>query len=170
MIGIYPGSFDPATTGHLDIIKRSAAVSETLLVAVLNNANKATLFTIDERVAMLSKLTKDIPNVTVVSFSGLLVDLFVKSGADVIIRGVRTISDYERELVYASANRTISEEIETLFIPANPKYLHISSTIVKEAAYFGGDVSKMIPPEIAEEIKKKFAFKKQEEDLRGYDS
>lgn len=170
MIAIYPGSFDPVTIGHLDIIRRSAAVSETLLVAVLHNANKATLFTIDERVAMLEKLTNDISNVKIVSFSGLLVDLFVKSGADVIIRGVRTISDYERELVYASANRTISEKIETLFIPADPKYLHISSTIVKEAAFFGGDVSKMTPPEITEEIKRKFTGKQQQEDLHGYDS
>lgn len=164
MIAIYPGSFDPVTIGHLDIIKRSASVSEALVVAVLHNANKDTLFTVDERVAMLKKLTKNIPNVKVIYFSGLLVDLFIESGADVIIRGVRTVSDYERELVYASANRNLNEKIETLFIPADPAYLHISSTIVKEAAYFGGDVSKMTPPEITEEIKKKFSIKTRQED------
>ncbi|MDR1688643.1 MAG: pantetheine-phosphate adenylyltransferase [Clostridiales bacterium] len=164
MIALYPGSFDPATIGHLDVIKRASLISDKLLVAVLHNANKATAFTLDERVEMLKRLTHKLKNVEVISFSGLLADLFVKCKANAIIRGVRTISDYERELVYASANRSINEKIESLFIPADPAYLHISSTIVKEAAYFGGDVSKMVSPEIIGDVKKKFAVKDQRED------
>jgi len=155
MIAIYPGSFDPVTNGHTDIIKRAARVADTLIVAVMDNANKQSLFTLDERAAQLTEATDGLPGVRVLSCRGSIVDLFCQMGADVIIRGVRDVSDYENELKYAACYRSLDKNIETLFIPANPEHLHISSSLIKEAARFRLDVSSMTSQSIAEAVKQK---------------
>jgi pantetheine-phosphate adenylyltransferase len=156
MIAIYPGSFDPATLGHLDIIKRAASVADTLIVAVMGNVFKEGLFTLDERVALLEEMTRGLDGVKVISCRGLLAELFVSLGADVIVRGVRTVCDYEREFTYAAAYRALDSKIETLFIPANPAYLHISSAMLKEAARLGLDVSGMASGAVNEAVVRKF--------------
>lgn len=153
---IYPGSFDPVTYGHIDIIKRSADIFDEILVGVLNNNAKRPLFTIEERVNMLREVTKDIPNIVVTSFSGLLVDFARQSDAKVIIRGLRAISDFEYELQIAQTNHKLMPELDTMFLATNIEYSYLSSTIVREIASFGGDIQLLVPEEIEKKVYEKY--------------
>lgn len=145
-IGIYPGSFDPTTNGHLDIIRRSSKLVDQLIVGVLDNINKKPLLTKELRVELLTELTQDLDNVVVDSFSGLLVDFVKQHNATVIIRGLRAISDYEYEMQMAQTNYILCKDIETIFLFTRNEYSFLSSSMVKEVAKHGGDVSKMVPP------------------------
>lgn len=155
-IGIYPGSFDPITIGHIDIIKRAAKLTDKLIVAVLKNNEKNALFTADERVKMIKESVKNIKNVCVESFDGLLVDFAKKKKANVIIRGLREMTDFEYELKMAQTNRALYNNMETIFLITSPEYAYISSSIVREVASFGGDVSKFVTKNIEIATKKKF--------------
>ena len=157
---IYPGSFDPVTFGHFDMIKRSAAIMDELIVGVLNNSAKNSLFSVEERVSMLKELTKDIPNVTVDSFDGLLVDYMKKSGATIIVRGLRAVTDFEYELQIAQTNHVEYPEAETIFLTTNLKYSYLSSSIVREFAAYGGDISNFVPPQFIDRIYEKYNIKK----------
>ncbi len=141
---VYPGSFDPVTFGHEDMIKRSAAIVDELIVGVLNNSEKNSLFSVGERVSMLKELTKDIPNVTVDSFDGLLVDYMKESGATIIVRGLRAVTDFEYELQIAQTNHVEYPAVETIFLVTNLKYSYLSSSVVREFAAYGGDISKFV--------------------------
>ncbi len=156
---VYPGSFDPVTRGHLDIIERAAALVDELIVGVLNNNKKTPLFSVEERVKMLSDVTSHIPNVRVESFSGLSVDFVRKCNAGFIVRGLRAVTDFEYELQMAQTNRSIDGEIDTLFFTTALNYAYISSTIVKEVAYYGGDISGYVPPQIVEHVYEKIKSK-----------
>lgn len=155
-IGIYPGSFDPVTLGHLDIIKRSAKMVDKLVIGVLNNSKKTPVFSVEERKRMLEKVTKDIPNVEVEAFQGLLVDFVKEQNATVIFRGLRAVSDFEYELQMAQLNRNLSPEVDTLFLATSVAYAYLSSSSVREVAKYHGDISSMVPAELLEEIKEKF--------------
>ena len=156
VIAIYPGSFDPFTNGHLDVIERSTHLFDTLVVAVLENESKRPLFSVVERIAMMKEALRDHSSVEVGSFGGLLVDYAASQGATVILRGIRAISDYEYELQMALMNRRLHPEIETVFLLANEAYSFISSRLVKEVAGLGGDISGLAPPNVEAELKKKF--------------
>jgi len=153
---VYPGSFDPATNGHIDIIRRSAKQVEHLVVGVIYNMNKKGLLTLEERVSLLEALTADLSNVTVKSFSGLLVDFVAQEEAEVIIRGFRAISDYEYEIQMAQMNHQLNPNIETLFLVTRNEYSFLSSSLVKEIAKFGGDVSGIVDAKTAVILKKKY--------------
>jgi pantetheine-phosphate adenylyltransferase len=153
---VYPGSFDPVTFGHLDIIERSAKMVDELVVGVLHNSAKNSLFSLEERVNMIREMTKDIPNVRVESFDGLLVDYMTQIGANIIIRGLRAVTDFEYELQLAQMNHVQNENIETVFLITNLKYSYLSSTIVKEIASYGGDISKFVPAELIDRIYAKY--------------
>lgn len=152
---VYPGSFDPVTFGHLDIIERSAKMSDHLIIGVLNNNSKTPLFSVEERVNMLKSLTKDLPNVEVKSFGGLLVDFVRANQADAVIRGLRAVTDFEYELQIAQTNRVIAPEIDTVFLTTNLKYSYLSSSIVKEIASYGGEINTFVPSCVAERVMKK---------------
>ena len=154
---IYPGSFDPITFGHQDMIERSAAIVDELVVGVLNNSEKNSLFSVDERVNMLKEVTAELENVEVRCFDGLLIDFARNCGANVIVRGLRAVTDFEYELQLAQTNRVIAPEIDTLFLNTNLKYSYLSSSIVKEIAGFGGDISMFLHPQIVDKVKAKFA-------------
>ena len=164
MIAVYPGSFDPITLGHLDIIKRASRFADKLIVAVLGNPSKSPAFSVEERLEHLRIVTRDMPNVTVMSFTGLLVDFMKVQNAGIIIRGLRAVTDFEYEFQMALTNRSICADIETLFISTSTQYLFLSSSIVKEVAKFGGDISEMVPPEIKASLVKKFI----EGGIKGY--
>lgn len=149
---IYPGSFDPVTFGHLDIIRRSAQIVDELVVGVLVNQTKTPLFSVDERVSMLKEVTGDIPNVRVEAFSGLLVDFTRECGAQFIVRGLRAVTDFEYELQMAQTNRKLSDQIDTLFLTTNLKYAYLSSSIVKEVASYRGDIHEFVPESVAQKI------------------
>lgn len=157
---VYPGSFDPVTLGHFDIIKRSAEISDHLIIGVLNNNSKSPLFSVEERVNMLKSITKDMPHVEVKSFDGLLIDFVRANDAKIIIRGLRAITDFEYELQLAQTNHVIAPEIDTVFLTTNLKYSYLSSSIVKEIAYYNGDISAFLHPEITECVHKKLADRK----------
>lgn len=152
---IYPGSFDPVTKGHLDIISRSARMTDKLIVAVLNNNSKSPLFSVKERVNMLKEVTKDIPNVEIDSFSGLLVDYAQQKDATIIVRGLRAVTDFEYELQMAQTNRIMEESVDTIFLTTSLKYAYLSSSIVKEVALNGGEVGKFVPEYVVERIREK---------------
>ncbi len=154
---VYPGSFDPVTKGHLDIIERASSLVDELVVAVLKNNAKTPLFSTEERVNMLKDVTGHIPNVRVESFGGLSVEFARESGAKFIVRGLRAVTDFEYELQMAQTNRSIRPEIDTLFFATELRYAYISSTIVKEVASYGGDISGFVPPQIAEKVYEKLA-------------
>lgn len=153
---IYPGSFDPATNGHLDIIRRSAKQVDHLIVGVSRNINKQSLFTIEERVQHLKHLTKDIKNIEVTSFKGLLVDFMKDIEADVIIRGFRAVSDFEFEIQLAQTNYNLDPDIETILLVTRNEFSFLSSSMVREVAMFGGDVSNMVHPLTAKLLKDKY--------------
>lgn len=154
---IYPGSFDPVTYGHLDIIRRAAMVFDELTVSVLNNKAKTPLFSVEERVKMLAEATKDLPNVKIDSFSGLLIDYAKEKNVHVAIRGLRAITDFEYELQIAQTNRKFSNgDLDTMFLTTSLEYAYLSSSTVKEVAYFGGDISQCVPPFVADMIHEKF--------------
>lgn len=154
-IAIYPGSFDPCTNGHLDIIVRSAKLFDKLYVAVLNNSQKKPLFSVEERMELLKKATADIPNIEIISFDGLLVSIAEQVGARVIIKGLRAMSDFEYEFQMALANRGLNQDIETLFMTTTTDNSFLSSSLVKEVARNGGKISQFVPAVIEEEIAKK---------------
>lgn len=157
---VYPGSFDPVTAGHLDIIERAAAVVDELVVGVLNNNKKTPLFSVEERVMMLNDVIKHIPNVRVESFQGLSVDFVRKCDAQFIVRGLRAVTDFEYELQMAQTNRSISPQVDTLFFTTDLRYAYISSTIVKEIAYYGGDISGFVPPQTEKRVYEKITMSK----------
>ena len=149
---VYPGSFDPVTRGHLDIIKRAAKINDRLIVAVLINSAKNPLFTVEERVALLRECCKDIPNVTVESFDGLTVEFAKKRHASVMVRGLRAVTDFENEIQLAQTNHALMPGIETMFLATSIKWSYLSSTIVKEAARYGSNISKFVTPNVEEAI------------------
>ena len=153
---IYPGSFDPVTFGHMDIITRSAQIVDELVVGVLNNSAKNSLFSLEERVSMIKEMTKELPNVSVTSFDGLLVDHMHEIGANIIVRGLRAVTDYEYEIQIAQTNHVQDPEIETIFLTTSLKYSYLSSTIVKEFASYGGDISKFVPEQFIQRIYSKY--------------
>ncbi len=153
---VYPGSFDPVTRGHLDIIQRAAKVTDSLVVAVLNNSAKHPLFDVSERVALLEACCKDIPNVTVEYFDGLTVDFAKSKGADVIVRGLRAVSDFEIELQLAQTNSALMPEIDTMFFTTSIHWGYLSSTIVKEAARYGTAIDQFVTPNVASALREKF--------------
>ena len=156
---IYPGSFDPITYGHLDIIKRASKLCDELVVGVLNNKQKNPLFSIDERVNMIKELTENLDNVKVDSFEGLTVDFAKAKDAQVIIRGLRAVTDFEIEIQIAQSNKVQYPDLETLFMPTSLKYSYLSSTVAKEFASYGGDISLFVPQEIIPLIEAKYKNK-----------
>jgi len=157
---IYPGSFDPVTLGHLDIIQRAARNFDELIVGVLNNQSKHPLFTVEERVKMLKEVSGKILNVRIMSFSGLLVDFAREQRVNCIIRGLRAITDFEYELQMAQTNSILNNEIDTMFLTASNDYSYLSSTTVKEIASFGGNIENFVPKEICNKIYEKYADKR----------
>ncbi|HAG52869.1 MAG TPA: pantetheine-phosphate adenylyltransferase [Alphaproteobacteria bacterium] len=152
-IGVYPGSFDPITKGHVDIIKRSAKLVDKLVIGVLNNANKKCWFTPEERKELIEKTIADVDNIEVKLFDGLLVDFMQQNNANLIIRGLRSVSDYEYELQLALGNKTLADfDLETIFIPASKDYLYLSSSIVREVASHGGCLEKFLNAEIIKDV------------------
>ncbi|MDO5382876.1 MAG: pantetheine-phosphate adenylyltransferase [Eubacteriales bacterium] len=164
---IYPGSFDPVTLGHLDIIRRSANLVDKLIVGVLNNNSKSPLFSVDERVNMLKEVTKDIPNVEILSFSGLLVDFARQHEVQTIVRGLRAVTDFEYELAMSQTNRVAAPEIDTIFLNTSLKYAYLSSSIVKEMAMYGGDISKFVPAEIIHLVYDRYGINKNSSKEKG---
>ena len=154
---IYPGSFDPVTLGHIDVIKRSAAIFDHVVIGVLCNSVKSPLFSVEERVNMLKDATKDIPNVSVETFSGLTVDFARAHDIHVMIRGLRAVTDFEYELQIAQSNRKVAPEIDTMFLTTSLEYAYLSSSIVKEYAKYGEDVSNFVTANVAEAMKSKFS-------------
>lgn len=157
---IYPGSFDPVTYGHLDIIKRSADIVDELVVGVLYNKAKIPLFSVEERVKMLCEVTKDMGNVKVVPFEGLLIDFAKEINANVIVRGLRAITDFEYELQMAQTNRKLNPKVETLFMTTSLEYSYLSSTTVREVASFDGDISQFVPEFVAKKVTEKISEKR----------
>lgn len=155
-IAIYPGSFDPTTNGHMDIITRAAQFVDKLVVGVLENPSKTPVFTTGERVDQLKKLTADMPNVEIMTFSGLTVDFARSIGASLIIRGLRAVTDFEYEFQMALTNRSLADEIETLFIPTSAHCLYLSSSVVKEIALFGGNIDDKVPVIIRDALQAKY--------------
>jgi pantetheine-phosphate adenylyltransferase len=156
VIAIYPGSFDPLTNGHLDLIARGSRLVDRLVVAILSNQAKQPLFTVEERAEMLREVLKPYPNVEIGWFDGLLVEYAAQRGAKIVLRGIRAISDYEFELQMALMNRRLRPEIETVFLMAGEAYSFISSKMVKEVASLGGDVSGLVPPLVEGRLKGRF--------------
>ncbi len=155
-IAVYPGSFDPCTNGHLDIINRASRMFDKVVVAVLVNSSKNALFTRDERVQMIKTVTKHLKNVEVVSFSGLLADFMKNNNYSVIIKGLRAVSDFEYEFQMALTNRALFEETETIFMPCSSEFMFLSSSVVKEIAKFNGDLTGLVPEELIPLIKQQF--------------
>lgn len=154
-IAVYPGSFDPVTHGHMDIIRRSASVFDKLIVGVLHNKSKNPLFTVQERVKMIQEVTSDIENVEVVDFDGLLIDFVHKVGAKAIVRGLRAVTDFEYELQMSLTNKVIAPDVETVFLTTNLQYSYLSSSIVKEIASYNGDISHFVDKRVEKAIQDK---------------
>lgn len=156
---VYPGSFDPVTYGHLDIITRASEQFDELIVGVLRNSSKTPLFSVNERVKILKEVTKKLGNVRIESFEGLSVNFVRDCGAKVIVRGLRAITDFEYELQMAQTNRIMAPDIDTMFFVTGLQYAYLSSTTVKEVASFGGDLERFVPPYVLEEIRRKIGEK-----------
>ncbi len=154
---ICPGSFDPITLGHLDIIRRASEIFPRVIVAVMVNAKKKGLFSVEERVELISRAVKDLPNVTVESSSALLAQWTAEKGDCVVVKGLRAISDFESEFQMALINRKLNPRLETVFLPTSEEYLYLSSSIVREVCSLGGDISELVPAEILEDVKQKLA-------------
>ena len=159
---VYPGSFDPVTLGHMDIIKRASSLFDRLIIAVLNNRAKTPLFSVEERVKMLEEVTKDLPNVEVKSFGGMTVDFARECGANALVRGLRAITDFEYELQIAQLNRVMDPDIDTVFLTTNSKYAYLSSSSVKEVAAYGGDISHFVTPYVENEVHNKLKDRSRE--------
>ncbi len=157
-IAIYPGSFDPFTNGHLDIVNRGLEIFDKVIIAVARNSEKNSLFSISERIAMINKLIEDNPRLSVETFDGLLVDYAVSRQARVILRGLRAVSDFEFEFQMAQMNHNVCEKVETLFMMTSPECAYLSSSIVKEVGRLNGDITKFVPPLVRIELLKKFGF------------
>jgi len=155
VLAIYPGSFDPITLGHLDIIERSSRLFEQVIVAVLGNPNKVPLFTIEERIGQIRRSTCHLVNLEVESFDGLTVNYAKIKQASVLLRGLRVLSDFEMELQMAHINKTLSNQVETIFLAASNEYSFLSSSTVKEVARFGGSIDHLVPPSVASDIYQK---------------
>lgn len=155
-IAIYPGSFDPMTNGHVDIINRGLEIFDTVVVAVARNNDKNALFSIDERIDMINQLIESNPRIQVETFSGLLVDYVVNKQARVILRGLRAVTDFEFEFQLAQMNRTVCPQVETMFMMTSPECAYLSSSIVKEVGRLKGDISKFVPPLVAHRLIEKF--------------
>ncbi|UHA73989.1 pantetheine-phosphate adenylyltransferase [Paenibacillus sp. 481] len=155
-IAVYPGSFDPVTLGHIDIIQRAAKQFDKLIVAVLNNLSKNPLFTVEERKELLRQTTSHIPNVEIDSFRDLLVNYMDDKQGHVIVRGIRSVTDFEYELQLASTNQKLNPRVETIFMMTNPKYSYLSSSMVKEIARFKGEVVELVTPEVETALREKF--------------
>ena len=154
---VYPGSFDPVTKGHLDVIFRGAQLFDKVIVGVLHNSTKSPLFSVEERVNILENITGDIPNVKIQSFGGLSVNFAKSCEAKVIIRGLRAITDFEYELQMAQTNRILSTDVDTMFLTTSLQYAYLSSTTVKEAASFGADISKFVPEYVVRQVEAKLS-------------
>jgi pantetheine-phosphate adenylyltransferase len=159
-VAIYPGSFDPITNGHLDLISRGSKLVERLIVAILHNSAKQSLFSVAERMEMLEEVVRPYANVEVTSFEGLLVDYAAARGANVILRGIRALSDYEYELQMALMNRRLNPSVETVFLLASEAHSFISSQLVKEVASLGGNVAGLVPPAVGERMKRRASAKR----------
>ena len=155
IVGVYPGSFDPITYGHLDIIERASKMVDKLIVGVLVNSSKTPLFSMDERVRMIEDLTRDYGNVEVRSFDGLTVNFARDCGATVMVRGLRAVTDFEYELQLAQTNKVIAPDIDTMFLTTNLKYSYLSSSMVKEIASYGGMIHEFVPENVEKKIKEK---------------
>ena len=152
---VYPGTFDPVTYGHLDVILRASKLFDCVIVGVLHNSSKSPLFSVEERVNILEKATKDMENVEIKAFKGLSVNFARENHAQVIIRGLRAVTDFEYELQMSQTNSVLNNEVDTIFFTTSLEYAYLSSSTVKEAAYFGADISKFVPPNVVIEVKNK---------------
>ena len=152
---VYPGTFDPITCGHYDLIERAARFYDRLVIAVADNRNKSSLFTLEERVALAKEVTQNLPNVEVIGFSGLLVDFVKEINGNVLLRGLRAVSDFEYEFQLASMNRKLAPEVETMFMTPAEQYAFISSSLVREISALGGDVSEFVHPVVGRALKEK---------------
>jgi len=159
-VAIYPGTFDPLTNGHLSIIKRALKIFDKLVIAILINPHKSPLFTLEERISMLKEIFKNEVNIEIDSFNGLLIDYAVNKGANIVVRGLRALSDFEYEFQMALMNRKLNRDIQSVFLMTDYKWFYISSTIIKEAARCGGDIKGLVPPIVNEKLKQKFGFNK----------
>jgi pantetheine-phosphate adenylyltransferase len=155
---IYPGTFDPITNGHISIISRALKIFDRLVIAILNNPQKLPLFTMEERMQMIRDVLKDQRHVEVDSFNGLLVDYVIQKKTNVVIRGLRALSDFEYEFQMALMNRKLNREVQSIFLMTDYKWFYTSSTIIKEAASLGGDVSGLVPPIVCKKLKQKFGY------------
>ena len=160
-VALYPGSFDPVTLGHLDIIRRASLMFDEVIVAVMCNSAKTPLFTLDERVKMIKESVKDLDNVVIESFDGLLIDYCKKKNIHIVIRGLRAITDFEYELQIAQTNKELSHnEVDTVFLTTSLKYSYLSSSVVKEIASYNGDIAPCVPVFVADALYKKYGFGK----------
>jgi pantetheine-phosphate adenylyltransferase len=157
-IAVYPGSFDPVTNGHCDVVRRGLKIFDKVVIAVSTNGTKDPLFTIQERLEMLQESFKETPEIEVDSFDGLLVDYVAERRADAILRGLRAVSDFEHEFQMALMNRKLNRDIETVFLMTGLRWIFISSSIIKEAARFGGDTRGMVPDIVSKRLKEKFGY------------
>lgn len=161
-VAVYPGSFDPVTYGHMDIVQRGRKIFDKIIVAILHNPTKKALFTVNERLEMLHDSMKDISGIEFDTFDGLLVDYVQNKGAQAVLRGMRAVSDFEHEFQLALMNRKLNRNIETIFLMTGMRWFFTSSSIIKEAALFGGDVSDMVPPNVHQRVREKFIQLKQQ--------
>jgi len=155
---IYPGTFDPITNGHISVVSRALKIFDRLVIAILNNPNKVPLFSMEERIQMIREVLKDQRHVEVDSFNGLLVDYVIQKKTNVVIRGLRALSDFEYEFQMALMNRKLNREVQSIFLMTDYKWFYTSSTIIKEAASLGGDVSGLVPPIVCRKLKQKFGY------------
>lgn len=159
--GIYAGSFDPITLGHLDIVRRASSLVDRLIIGVLNNSSKCPAFSVEERVEMISKVTRNLPNVSVESFSGLTVEFAKQKNARILVRGLRAVTDFEHELQIAQLNHKLHPGLDTIFLTTSVKYSYLSSSTVREIASYGGNIRDFVPDEVVQDVYDKLYRKKE---------